>query len=107
MPHSDQCRVRIAEGLRGTDAGRRRLEEFERRTNQQIAIEIQREENKVRMDAPVVQGEIVGDGQAVASSAPVPLHFLIYPVTLSSGPSSQREITTDPEGTEAVRNQNN
>ena len=105
MPHSDQCRVRITEALRGTDAGRRRLEEFERRTNQQIAIEIQRDESKVRMDAPVAKGEIVGDGQAAASSAPAPLHFLIYAVTLSPGLSPQQEIITDPEGVEAVRNQ--
>ena len=56
MPHSDQCRVRIAEALRGTDTGRRRLKEFERRTNQQITIDIQRDENKVRMDAPAAQG---------------------------------------------------
>ena len=66
MPHSGAI---IAEALRGTDAGRRRLEEFERRTNQQIAIEIQRDENKLRMDASAAQGEIVGDGQAAASSA--------------------------------------
>ena len=105
MPHSDQCRVRIAEALQGTDAGRSRLEEFERRSNQQIAIEIQRDENKVRMDAPAAQGEIVGDGHTAASSASAPIHFRIHPVTLSPGLSPQREITTDPEGVEAVRNQ--
>ena len=98
----------IADALRGKDAGRRRLDEFERRRNQQIAIETQRDENKVRMDGPAAQGEIVGDGQAVASSAPAhPLHFLIYPVTLSQRLSPQQEIITDPKGVEAVRNQSN
>ena len=42
MPHSDPCRTRIAEALRGTEAGRRRLDESEKRTNQQIATENQR-----------------------------------------------------------------
>ena len=79
MPHSDQCRVRNVEAVRGTDASRRRLEEFERRTNQQIASGIQRYENKVRMHAPAVQGEIVDDGQAAASSAPSPPPFSDLP----------------------------
>ena len=79
MPHSDQFRVRIAEALRGTDAGRRRLEEFERRTNQKVANEIQRDENMVRMDAPAALGEMVGDGQAAASSAPAPSPFSDLP----------------------------
>ena len=34
IPCSDQCRTRIAEALQGTEAGRRRLDEFEMRTNQ-------------------------------------------------------------------------
>ena len=41
MPHSDQCRPRIAEVLQGTEVGRRRLAAFEARTSQQIAIENQ------------------------------------------------------------------
>ena len=33
MPRSDQCRTRIAEALRGTEVGRKRLNVFETRTN--------------------------------------------------------------------------
>ena len=33
-----------------------------------------------------------------------PLHFLIYPASLSTRLSLQPELTTDPEGVEAVRN---
>ena len=65
--------------LRVTDAGRRRLEEFEKRTNQQTAIEIQRDENHLSMDAPTAQREIVGDGQAAASSAAAPPPFSDLP----------------------------
>ena len=36
-PHSDACRQRYAAALRGTDAGRRRLEQFEKLTGQKIA----------------------------------------------------------------------
>ena len=79
MPHSDQCRQRIAEALRGTEVGQKRLAAFETRTNQQIAIEIQRDENKLRMDAPDAQGETVGDGQAAASSAAAPPQFSDLP----------------------------
>ena len=68
-PHRQQCRTRIAAALRRTEVGRRRLDEFEKRTNQQIAIEIQRDQNKLRMDAPDAQGKIVSDGKAAASSA--------------------------------------
>ena len=76
MPYSDQCRTRIAEALRGTEVGQKRLDSFEKRTNQQIAIEIQCDENQLRMDAPDAQGEIVGDGQAAASSAAAPPSIL-------------------------------
>ena len=62
--------------MRGIEVGRKRLDAFEARTNQQIAIEIQRDENKLRMDAPDAQGEIVGDGQAAVSSAAAPPSIL-------------------------------
>ena len=91
MPHGDQCRVRIAEALQGTDAGRRRLEGLERRTSQQIAIEIQRDESKMRMDALLPGGRLLVMGRQL-------------PATLSPRLSLQREIITDPEGVEAVRN---
>ncbi len=73
-PHSEACRARIAEALRGTEAGRKRLAAFETRTNQQLATEVQRSV-ELQMDAPVAQGEIVHDGQAAASSAEAPPQF--------------------------------
>ena len=57
-PHSDACGRRIAEALRGTDAGRRRIDEFEKRTNQEIAPGIQRNQDNTTLGAPVAQGEI-------------------------------------------------
>ena len=75
MPHSDQCRTRIAQTLQSTDKSKKRLPAFETRTNQQIAIEIQRSATDLKMDAPDAQGEIVPDGQAAASSAEPPPQF--------------------------------
>ena len=99
MPHREQCRTRIAEALRGTEAGRMRLDEFEKRTNQQIAIEIQRDEDKLRMDAPDAQGEIVGDGQAATSSAATPLNSLTCRAMLGHRLSQRRAITIDSRDT--------
>ena len=56
-PHSEPCRMRIAEALRGTEAGRKRLAAFETRTNQQLATEIQRS-TELQMDAPAAQGRL-------------------------------------------------
>ena len=100
MPHSDQCRRRIAEVLRGTEVRRKRLDACETRTNQQIAIEIQRDENKLRMDAPDAQGEIVGDGQAVASSAVAPPQFSdlpshAEPSTVTAAGNHHRQLRHD------------
>ena len=79
IPHSDLCRQRIAAELRGSEVGRRRLAEHDRRTNQQIAGQIQQQHEVPQMDAPVAQGEIVRDGRAEASKSVVPSHFLIVP----------------------------
>ena len=107
MPHSDQCGVKIAKALRSTDASRRRLEEFERRTNKLIATEIQRDENNVRIDVLLPKERLLVMGKQLHLVLLHLLHFLIYPVTLSPRLSPQLEITTDPEGVEAVRNQSN
>ena len=68
IPHSDICRQRIAAELRGSEAGRRRLDEHKRRTSHQIAEQIHQQEIP-QMDAPVAQGEIMRDGRAEASQA--------------------------------------
>ena len=50
IPHSYLCRQRIAAELCGSDAGRRRLAEHDRRTNQQIAEQIQQQHEVPQMD---------------------------------------------------------
>ena len=62
IPHSDLCRQRIAGEFRGTEAGRRRLDEHYRCTNQEIAQQIEQQEVGPQLDDPVAQGEIVRDG---------------------------------------------
>ena len=79
IPHSDLCRQRIAGELRGTEVGRRRLEEHDRRTNQQIAQQIEQQQEGPQLDAPVAQGEIVRDGRAEASSSVAPPPFSDLP----------------------------
>ena len=64
IPHSDLCRRRIAAELRGSEAGRRRLDEHDRRTNHQIAKQIQQQQEIPQLDAPVAQAEIMRDGRA-------------------------------------------
>ena len=75
IPHSDLCRQRIAGYFLGTEVGRRRLEEHGRRTSQQIAQQIEQQQEAPQLDVLVAQGEIVRDGRAEASSSVVPSPF--------------------------------
>ena len=52
IPHSDLCRQRIAAELGGSDAGRRRFDDHERRMNHQINVQIQQQKDIPQMDAP-------------------------------------------------------
>ena len=79
--------------MRGTDAGRRGLDQFEKRTNQKIAREIPHQDN-TKVDAPVAQGKIAGDGHAAACSSVVPLHSLTCRGKPSPRQSLQQEVTT-------------
>ena len=78
IPHSDLCRQRIAAELRGSEAGRRRLDEHERRTNHQLAEQIQQQQEIPQMDALVAQGLIMRDGRAEASQSAAPPHRLSF-----------------------------
>ena len=79
IPHSYLCRQRIVGEIRGTEAGRRRLDEHDRRTNQQIAQQIEQQQEGPQFDAPVAQGGIVRDGRAEASSSVVLFPFFDLP----------------------------
>ena len=93
MPHSRECRNRIRGELKGTVDGRRRLEEWMRRTGQQMAEDIQADVDR-QAEAQTGQGEIGGDGQLGASSGdPAPL-FKISLLWPRHAPSPLQATTT-------------
>ena len=51
ITHSDLCMQRIAEELCGTEVGRHRLDEHDRRTNEQIAQQIEQQQKGPQLDA--------------------------------------------------------
>ena len=60
IQHSDLCRQLIAAELRGSEVGRRRLDEHVCRKNHQIAEQIQQQQEIPHLDVPVAQGDYEG-----------------------------------------------
>ena len=72
VAHNNTCRERIADCLKDTPEGKRRLEQHEVRTTQRIVEARSGETEGERLDAPVAQGENADVGHPEASSSFVP-----------------------------------
>ena len=68
LPHSDACRQRIMEKLNETPDGRRRIAEFEMKTDRYTSEQIEKQENEPNpeTDAAAQGGIAGGDGRQQA-----------------------------------------